>query len=510
MVRMADALFAAGKGLDAVRLVLEVASHQLNDWRFSVAAATALLRYTVRYDIVEALLRNVHRHRPDDVLAQVLHAYVQLMKGDVGGGLALFSALMRRCFDERAMICEYMSMALLRIGQPEQTLACLQSYLESGPMTAAILNNLGCALERLNRSAEAIPWYERALALEAGRPEISFGYANTLLKAGRLHEAWPLYFERALSVMDGTAWYLSLPRLRPGNDVAGRRIILFQEQGLGDTIQFIRFVSDLLAKGAEVTILVPRPLVRLLAQSYPGVSVHETGWIGEKERYDYGMPIPDLPYVAGVMSMQEIPAPIPYLRADPGDVARFAAMLPARRPRIGLVWAGERREGAADVLADQRRSTTLAALGAAVTPVDAVLVSLQFGAPRGEIAGWMGQAVCDPMVGVRDMADTAAIVANLDLVISVDTSPLHLAGAMGCPVWLISRWDACWRWGDAGDRSPWYPAMRLFRAQERSFAPVLGAVGAAVRDWSGRWHAAEADGNDPQPVGPARGTGLAR
>ncbi|MBB2203579.1 glycosyltransferase family protein [Gluconacetobacter takamatsuzukensis] len=487
MFQTGDAFFAARRGDEAICLILEVASRLPDEWLLALAGVTVVLRYTIRYDVADSLLDIALRCRPDVVVGQGLRAHVRMLKGDVAGGCALFSALLQRYPDQRAAICEQMSMSFLEIGYPMESLKILRSHLETGPATAAILANVGCSLERLNRSAEALPWFEKAIALDSTQSETRFAYVYTLLKAGRLREAWPLYFERALSVLDGAAWYLSLPRLHPGDEIAGRGVILFYEQALGDTLQFIRFVPDLLAKGARVTILVPRPLVRLLAQSYPEAQVREIDGFGWEDGYDYAAPIPDLPYIGGAMSLREIPAPIPYLRADPGDIARFAALLPERRPRIGLVWAGERRAKCEQMQMDLRRSTTLAALGAAMTPVDATLVSLQFGGPRGEIAGWAGQALCDPMGSVRDMADTAAIMANLDLVISVDTSPVHLAGAVGCPVWMISRQDACWRWGDAGGRSPWYPEMRLFRARERSLAPVLQEVGTALRTWVDTW-----------------------
>jgi hypothetical protein len=124
---------------------------------------------------------------------------------------------------------------------------------------------------------------------------------------------------------------------------------------------------------------------------------------------------------------------------------------------------------------------------AAITPVDATLVNLQLGPRREDLAAWRGQPVCDIMDHAHDMADTAALIENLDLVISVDTSVVHLAGALGKPVWLLSRWDGCWRWGDAGDTSPWYPTMRIFRAQERTLGPVLEQMGAVLRIWAATW-----------------------
>lgn len=483
LMQLCDLLGSQGHFAEVVRLVLEATALRMDDWTLSLAGATVILRYSARYDIVETLLRNVLRCNPENVPAQAFLAHIRVAGGDVGGGCAMFSDLMQRYPADRTNICEYISMSLLEAGYPAEAMGVLQAHLQNGSVTCALLNNLGCALERLNRSTEALAWYEKALMIDPSKAEISFGYACTLLKAGRLREGWERYSRRALIVTDQSAWFLSLPRLRPGDDVAGRKILVFDEQGLGDTIQFIRLLPWLLERGAQVTLVVPATLVRLLSLSFPGVTVRDKKGFSREDEYSYIVPIPDLPYIAGILSVRDIPAPIPYLRADAGDIARFGAMLPARRPRIGLVWAGDRRVQSEYVLADQRRSTTLAAMGAALSPVDATLVNLQFGMPSLEIREWEGQALVDPMNEVRDMADTAAIMKNLDLVISVDTAPLHLAGALGCPVWLVSRWDACWRWGDEGTSSPWYPTMRVFRAKERSFEPVLQEVGRALRNW---------------------------
>lgn len=291
-----------------------------------------------------------------------------------------------------------------------------------------------------------------------------------------------------------TKWFGQFPQLQCGDVVADKTIALYQEQGLGDTLQFIRFAAILVERGARVTVAVGAEMVRLLSMSCPDLIVRDVAQLVLDETFDYVLPIPSLPCVTNMQTIADIPGTVPYLRADPKDVARFAGRLPARGPRIGLVWSGDRRTNAVDVMADQLRSTTLAVMGAALTPVDAALVCLQFGKPREDMENWHGQPLCDPMGEVKDMADTAAIIENLDLVISVDTSVLHLAGALGKPVWLLSRWDACWRWGEAGDTSPWYPSLRIFRPQERSFQPVLEQMGQALRAWVGAWHAAHPQG----------------
>jgi Tetratricopeptide repeat len=487
VTRVVDDLFTRGQGVEATRLALEVVVHNPDNVDLTMVAAALLSKHTARHDIVATLLRRVLLLEPDNFVAQLCLADALVAGGDIRGGCALFSEMMVRRPLERTHLCEHISMSLTDAGYPLEALGILSAWVEEGETSFSILNNMGCTLNRLGRPDEALPWYEKALAMAPARADIAFGYALALLKAGQFREGWARYAERVPMSGDATCWFMSLPRLRHGDDVAGKKIILYQEQGLGDTLHFIRFVPYLLDRGAEVTVVVSGVLARLLTMSFPGVSVRLPEAFDRAEGYSYAAPVPDLPFIAGMASERDIPARFPYFRADPDDVARFAALLPARRPRIGLVWAGDRRVRPEHVAADKRRSVTLAEMGAALSPVDATLVNLQFGPPHAELAAWDGQPLFDPMGSVRDMADTAAIMENLDLLISVDTSPVHLAGALGRPVWVVSRWDACWRWGRDGDTTPWYPTMRLFRAREKSFGPVLREVGAALQDWVKAW-----------------------
>jgi len=482
-VETCEALLGAGDGMAGLKLILETIAVHQQEWQLSMAGASLILRFTTRYDIVEVLLRNVIRLQPDKVPAQAFLAHLQIVRGDLGGGCASFARMMATYPEHRAEIGEFISMSLLEVGYPAEALDVLASLFKDGDETASLLNNAGCALERLNRSVEALPWYEKALRRDSGRKAIIFGYACTLIKAGQFERGWPVYFGRELQIGRQQEWLRAMPRLRPEFDVAGKRILLFQEQGLGDTLQFIRHASTLAARGALIHISVPQPLVRLLRQSFPDMTVLEPGVISGCSAYDYVSPIPDLPYITGMRTVHDIPATVPYLSEIPNDRERMGALLPSGCPRIGLVWAGERRHRSEFALADMRRSISLNDMAGAILPADAIFVNLQFGAPREELKTWTGQMIYDPMGDVRDLADTAALMRSLDLIISVDTSPVHLAGALGCPVWLISRWDACWRWGDEGTGSPWYPTMRVFRSKERSFQPVLEEVAKALRLW---------------------------
>jgi hypothetical protein len=189
--------------------------------------------------------------------------------------------------------------------------------------------------------------------------------------------------------------------------------------------------------------------------------------------FDLHCPLLSLPR-AFATTVESIPAGRPYLQADAAAVAAWNARLPDDRGlRVGLVWAGSpHRDDAGAHLIDQRRSLVARDLGP-LAGLDGVhLVSLQKDPPGVRDLGLTKLKLIDLMAGVDDFADTAALVANLDLVISVDTSVAHLAGALGRPVWLLSRYDACWRWLDRRDDSPWYPGMRIYRQQ----SPL---------DWSG-------------------------
>ncbi|MCP1257808.1 glycosyltransferase family 9 protein [Acetobacter lambici] len=485
---LARQIFDVQQYVAGERLVLDVMAADQDNLPLLLAGADLLANYTTRYDVVVAVLAKVLAALPHLSELKVFMAAALVAKGDVALGLRVFADIMQNHPEHHVAACEHLAVALLEVGYMQEGHTVLDTWFrDNKPVTAALLNNMGCVLQRLNRSEEALPWYRRALELQPDNAGTIMGYAVALFKAGHYAQGAPYYAGREGLVEDTVSWYRALPRMEKNTSLHGRKVILFQDQGLGDTLQFIRYLPMVQARGALVTVVVPTGLVRLLTLSFPQAQVVAEKDFAPQDGYDLGLPIPDLPFVMGLRTPADIIANIPYLLAPPADVARFAALLGAQRPRIGLVWAGSRRTKPADVLTDQRRSATLEQVLGAITPVDAALVNLQFAPRREDLAAWNGQPVCDLMDHVQDMADTAAIIDNLDLVISVDTSVVHLAGALGKPAWLLSRWDGCWRWGDSGETSPWYPNMRIFRAQERSFAPVLEQMGQALRTWVATW-----------------------
>jgi hypothetical protein len=242
----------------------------------------------------------------------------------------------------------------------------------------------------------------------------------------------------------------------------GQRILLYAEGGLGDTIQFIRYAPLMAARGGKVIFECPAPLVSLL-RDMPGL----------EQIIPAGEPMPPFDLLCPLMSLplnfkttiRTIPASVPYLHPDSRLVEEWSRKLPADpgRPRIGLVWAGNRQN-----MNDRNRSMSLGRFASLAAVKNARFYSLQVG-PAGEEARHSppGVDLIDYTDDLHDFADTAAMVANLDLVIAVDTSVAHLAGALAKPIWLLVPYLPDWRWMLHRDDSPWYPTMRLFRQKAR-------------------------------------------
>jgi hypothetical protein len=239
-------------------------------------------------------------------------------------------------------------------------------------------------------------------------------------------------------------------------------VLTIHEEGFGDTLQFIRFVPLLAARGARVIVQAPRELTRLLA-GVAGVA-EIVSRDAATPPHDYACPVFSLPRVFAT-TLATIPAEIPYLHPDADLVARWAASVPwnnASRLRVGLVWAGQARPWLHGFAAlDARRSAGAAAF-APLAAVDADFVSLQMGAHTAP----PGLALHDVTDRIGDFADTAALIAGLDVVVSVDTAVVHLAGGMAKPVLLLDRYDSCWRWLSGRTDSPWYPTLRIFRQKQ--------------------------------------------
>ncbi|MDR3539333.1 MAG: tetratricopeptide repeat-containing glycosyltransferase family protein [Acetobacteraceae bacterium] len=371
--------------------------------------------------------------------------------------------------------------ALLESGQPEAAQAACEKALTYAPTDPEILNNHGNALTAIGRPQEALDNYRRAHASRPDYPEALTNEGMSLLALGDHQNGWPRYEHRwRLPKLAPTLRGLAMPRWTGTTSLDGKRLLLHAEQGLGDTLQFCRYAPLAAARGAHVVLEVPPPLTRLAA-TLDGVAEIVAQGV-PRPPVDLHCPLMSLPAAFGT-TLDTIPATVPYLHADPARIAAWRTRL-AGQPgrRIGLVWAGNpRREDREANAVDQRRSMKLAqftGLG------NATFVSLQKGdAAREARSPPAGPRLLDWTRELTDFADTAALVAALDLVIGVDTSVVHLAGAIGTPVWVLNRYDSCWRWMRDRSDSPWYPTMRLFtQPRPGDWDSVLAAVRTALAD----------------------------
>ncbi|HLG89604.1 MAG TPA: tetratricopeptide repeat protein [Alphaproteobacteria bacterium] len=373
-------------------------------------------------------------------------------------------------------------LGVARVGQGRMDAAvrALRRAATFDPRNTAALANLGTALATEKRFAESIDTFDKALVIAPKDVTIRLNRGIALLKSGNFSDGWSeLEWRHLKSGREKLPGAARLPKLSQTGSLDGRRIVVWHEEGFGDTIQFLRYMRLLAEAGATVTAWMPKELMRL-AGRVTGVDRVLTGNITLSE-FDYHCPINSLPYVFDTL-LEKVPETVPYIDPDPDLVRSWSAKLPrGGRPRVGLVWSGEPRPyDLAAVQMDRRRSLRLAMLRPLTELPQVEFVSLQMGQASAELAS--SPTLFDAMRDVSDFADTAAIIANLDMVVSVDTAVVHLAGAMGKPVFLLDRYDNCWRWLAGREDSPWYPTMRIFR-QERpgEWAPVITRAAAALK-----------------------------
>ena len=377
-----------------------------------------------------------------------------------------------------------LGLALDNFGRVDEALARYRQALALRPDYVEALNNYGLALYHAGQPAAALESLDRALALRPDYAEAQLNQAMVRLQTGDLRPGFRQYEWRWRSrQLEADRPALAVPRW-DGGDGAGRSMLVWAEQGLGDSLQFCRYVPLLAERGWHIVLEVPPPLVRLLRGLAGAAIVVATGGAAGMA-IDCHCPIMSLPHLFDT-ALETIPAALPYLAPEAADVARWgrrlaACGLGADGLKIGVVWAGNpRRYSPLLAMTDARRSVSLDQLAPLLAIPGPRFVSLQKDRSPGEIPSERG--ILDLMDEIEDFADTAALIAHLDLVIAVDTSPLHLAGAMGKPVWLLNRYDSCWRWLGEREDSPWYPSLRQFRqARLGDWSGVLTAAAAALR-----------------------------
>ncbi len=382
-------------------------------------------------------------------------------------------------------------------GELEEAFACYEKVLALNPRNAGAHNNLGNLMLRQGRLDEAVEYYRRSLSLNPNDVDPINNLGGVLMRLGRHKEALH-NFDKALSLMPShagahlnKAWLLLLggefaagwreyewrlkmdDQTRPvfrrlterhcpawdGSSLAGRTILVHCEQGLGDTIQFVRYLPLLKSRGARIIFYCQEELISLVA-SLPGIDVliPESDDGEMSEAFDCKIPLLSLP---GLLhpDLPEIPAEVPYLRVESRHHHEWKAKLKHPAFKVGIAWAGRPTNAE-----DWRRSCKLADFAPLAGVPDVAYFSLQKGPAAGEALAPPPQMnLTDLNPVLEDFSDTAAAIMNLDLVIAVDTAVVHLAGALARPVWTLLPFFPDWRWMLEREDCRWYPTMRLFR-----------------------------------------------
>jgi len=393
---------------------------------------------------------------------------------------------------DSAQLQQNLGVLLLKQKRFAESEAALRAAVEAAPLSAAAWRDLGVLLACVQRDAEAEQCYRQALAIAGDGPAAGqaqadmlvartrFNLAYVLMRQGRWTEGWPLLearwqFEQLKPSIIGAFWQ--------GESLAGRSLLIVQDAGHGDLLHFCRYALLAREQGAERIAIYCHPALKPLLSAMAGIDkVVAFDDAATDERWDFWTLPMSMPQWFGA-TPDNVPS-ASYLRADPALAAAWREKLPAEGPRVGLAWKGNPNfENDADRSLPSLHA--LAPLAAAAGPA-MHFVSLQRG-PGEEEAFDPPQGMALHAIGpqLRDFADTAAVIANLDLVISVDSAVAHLAGAMGKPVWLLLPDYRCdWRWLTRRTDTPWYPNTRLFRQRSgEGWSALMPVLADALAQW---------------------------
>jgi tetratricopeptide (TPR) repeat protein len=374
------------------------------------------------------------------------------------------------CYDKALALKPYAAgfcgrgIVLSRLRRPQEALAEFDRAIALEPNNAEAFNLRANALIELDRLDEALPSYDRSIAINPARAEAFYDRAHGRLLAGRYREGWADHEWRWQS----KGFPSKRPRINAppwqGQDLNGQRILVFREQGYGDIIQFSRYLPLLREYGAKVVFFVGPQLARLLRAVTVGIDViHDLQHAGA---LDFQCALMSLPHRLKT-DLNSIPAKIPYLSAEPELVARWKERIGTHGFKIGIGWQGNPKG------LDGNKHVALSQFIALARIPGVRLISLQYKDGLEQLADLPADIRIetpgeDFNSGSDAFIDTAAVMANLDLIVSCDTSIPHLAGALGLPTWIILKHVSDWRWLLGRDDSPWYPTVRLFRQ------PALG------------------------------------
>jgi tetratricopeptide (TPR) repeat protein len=410
------------------------------------------------------------------------HASTLLLRGLSQRSLSRFDEYLADSLAAHALdpnsaeTCSNIGSALLSLGRCDEALGWFDRALAIRPNLVEVLNNKAVSLGQLHRFDDAFALYDRMKVRKLNNTRTEWIFSHLHLLTGNFEAGWAEH-EARLKLPSATYPKFPLPIWLGSEDIEGKTILICADEGLGDTIQFVRYVPMLVERGARVVLVVQTPLYHLLS-GLPGLLLCFSFAGGQLPEIDMHCPMVSLPLAFGTR-LDSIPSATSYLpRPAKSRVQAWEDRLgPHTRLRVGLVWSGSLTH-----TNDHNRSIPLRSLSR-ILDADATFVSLQKDPRPNDVAVVRERNdIIDLTADLTDFSETAALVSCLDLVITVDTSVAHLAGALGRPTWILLPYTPDYRWLLDRDDSPWYPSVRLFRQnQSRDYASVLDRVREALR-----------------------------
>ena len=350
----------------------------------------------------------------------------------------------------------------------QESLALYDKAISLQPNYAEAYSNKGNALELLRQHNQAIWHYEQAIAINPRYVDAYWHKAMTELPGGDFLAGWQNYEARWFKTHPLQFRYSGIARLQSIADLARKKILVWAEQGLGDTLQFSRYIQMLSSFGAQVTFIAPKALLKVLNALSQFCTLISDGEKIDESQFDFQSPLLSLPLVFGT-TLESIPAQIPYLDFDHDKKNFFAREIGvSKKLKVGVIWNGGFRADSPELWAiNKRRNIELDVICGLKNVSGVDFYSLQKGDPAESELRARKEELWPDLINyahlLNDFSDTAALMECLDLIISVDTSSAHLAGALGRPVWILNRHDSCWRWLHDRVDTPWYPTARIYQ-----------------------------------------------
>lgn len=462
------------------------------------------LQHVERFEESVEVLKELIEKYPDLGAAYSYYGYALASIGKFEEGIAAAKKAVEIVPREQPDLYNILAMTYFRADQLDDALMAAKKAVRLDPGYYNAIVNVGRFYAKLESFHEASVWFERANEIDPtdmnvgqalfssyhmlkqhdraltivektlqhhpDHPDLHFNRSTALLALGRYIEGFKEYewreehksFNKLLKNLNRTTW--------DGSDPTGQSILICSEQGFGDIIQFARYISLVVATGAKVMVDVPWE-VRPLIETIPGI-LRVVPMETELSEFNHHVLLLSLPRIFKT-TLETIPAKVPYLHADALHIEKWKPVIDAhaRGLKVGIVWGG-------NAVPDHRRSTTLKAMLPLADVPNISWYSLQVGQHREQLKDAAPQMdILDLGKDFKDFADTAAVLSQLDLVITIDTSAAHLAGAMALNAWIMLPYSADWRWMTEGDTTPWYPTLRLFRQEKADeWRPVIEEI----------------------------------